>query len=465
MRRADPEVLAEVLRAAEGIAVPTRDEEERLSSVAERVLGAVRSSFSGVEGYLGASVEGSAAKGTWVRSRPEVDVFVMFSPEIPGERLEELVVTRGIAALESVGASWRLRYAEHPYVEGFLSGVGVNVVGCYEVERGRWISAVDRTPYHTAYVSSRLDERLRREVRLAKAFAMGIGVYGAEIKVGGFSGYLMELLVLRSGGFIELLEDASRWRPPKVIEMTGELSEERALVLFQNSPLIVTDPVDPRRNVASAVTLTKLSEFVLAAKLFLARPSLDFFAPPRPRRPEAWREVIAIRFDRPQGLPVDTLWGEALKFARSVASSLSREGFEVRRWAVEGTEDSVLVLLELDRLELPTFALREGPPVWLENALDFIERHASDPLTAAGPWVDGERLYVLKRREARGAVELTRRWLEGRSVSVPRDLDGPLRRAEVVALDRDAANRLDSMGFGQFIDSFLDGRPPFLRAR
>ncbi|MEN3047174.1 MAG: CCA tRNA nucleotidyltransferase [Candidatus Caldarchaeales archaeon] len=464
MRRASPEVLAEVLRAAEGIAVPTREEEERLSSVAERVLGAVRSSFSGVEGYLGASVEGSAAKGTWVRSRPEVDVFVRFSPDVPKEGLEELVVRRGIAALESVGASWRLRYAEHPYVEGFLSDVGVNVVGCYEVQKGRWISAVDRTPYHTAYVASRVDGRLRREIRLAKAFAMGTGVYGAELKVGGFSGYLMELLVLRSAGFVKLLEDASGWRPPKVIEMTGELGEERALALFQNSPLVVTDPVDPRRNVASAVTLTKLSEFVLAAKLFLARPSLEFFAPPGPKRPEAWREVMAVRFDRPQGLPVDTLWGEALKFARSVASRLSREGFEVRRWAVEGTDDSVLVLFELDSLELPAFALREGPPVWLENVFDFIERHSSDPLTAAGPWVDGERLYVLKRREVRGAVELTKRWLDVKSVSVPRDLEGPLRRAEVVALDREAAMRLGLMGFGQFVDSFLDGRPPFLRA-
>ena len=29
----------------------------------------------------------------------------------------------------------------------------------------------------------------------------GIGVYGAEIKVGGFSGYLCELLVMKYGGF------------------------------------------------------------------------------------------------------------------------------------------------------------------------------------------------------------------------------------------------------------------------
>ncbi|MCS7094319.1 MAG: CCA tRNA nucleotidyltransferase [Thaumarchaeota archaeon] len=463
MRRASPELLKEVLREAERLAVPTEEEQERLNTVMTSVLDAVRSVFSALDGFVDASVEGSAAKRTWVKSRPEVDVFVRFSPLVSREKLEEIVVRYGIQALESAGASWRLRYADHPYVEGVLSGVAVNVVGCYDVQKGGWISAVDRTPYHTRYVASRLDDRLRREIRLAKAFAIGTGVYGAEIKIGGFSGYLMELLVLRFGGFIDLLEDVSRWRAPKVIELTGELGEGKALTLFPRSSLVVTDPVDPMRNVASAVTLTKLSEFVLASKLFFTFPSIRFFSPPNPSATYANRDVLAILFDRPQGLPVDTLWGEALRFVRSVSSRLSREGFEVRRWAVEGVEDSVLALIELDSHELPANELRVGPPVWMESAFDFLEKHSSDVLTVAGPWVSGERLYVLKRREVRSAVELTKRWLRDQSVSIPKDLEAPLKRADVLRLDGESLMRFRSMGFERFLDNFLDGRPPYLR--
>ncbi|MDW8041634.1 MAG: CCA tRNA nucleotidyltransferase [Nitrososphaerota archaeon] len=463
MRRPLPDEVKVVLREAEGLAFPTRDEQERLSYVAETVLQSVRSAFSCVEGFVEATVEGSAAKGTWVRSRPEVDVFARFSPSVSRERLEELIVRGGIKALESVRASWRIRYADHPYVEGSLSGVTVNVVGCYDVQKGKWLSPVDRTPYHTQYVISMVDERLRREIRLAKAFAIGTGVYGAEIRIGGFSGYLMELLVLKFGGFLELVEEVSGWRAPKVLELTGELDEGKAMALFPNSPLVVTDPVDPMRNVASAVTLTKFSEFVLASKLFLASPSLSFFEPPSPSPKTDDREVLAIRFDRPQGLPADTLWGEALRFVRSVSSRLSREGFEVRRWDLDGIGDSVLALFELSSCELPKDELRVGPPVWMNSVFDFIRKHSADPFTVAGPWVSGDRLYVLKRRQLLKAVDLVKRWVSGRSVSVPKDLEASLRRADVFKLDTSARERLGSMGYGAFLDSFFDGRPSFLR--
>ncbi|MBS7613865.1 hypothetical protein KEJ48_06465, partial [Candidatus Bathyarchaeota archaeon] len=41
-------------------------------------------------------------------------------------------------------------------------------------------------------------------------FAKGIGVYGADIKTGGFSGYLCELLIVSYGDFIKTVESASK---------------------------------------------------------------------------------------------------------------------------------------------------------------------------------------------------------------------------------------------------------------
>jgi CCA-adding enzyme len=458
--------LERVLERAREIAVPTSEEEERLSSVAREVLRAAEAAFAGVEGYVRATLEGSAAKRTWIRARPEVDVFVHFSPNVSRERLEAMVVERGAKALEALGARWRLRYADHPYVEGFLGDVTVNVVGCYATEPGRWLSPVDRTPYHTRYVLSRLDDRLRTEVRLAKAFMRGIGVYGAELRIGGFSGYLVELLVLRYGSFLALLRDGAGWRPGKVIDFSGKRSEQELRALFPDSPLIVTDPVDSNRNVASAVTLTRFSEFVLASRLFLSEPSIAYFVP----RPPAPRDVdsllgcvMAVRLRGLPELPADTMWGEVLKFARSVERRLQREGFEVRRWAADSIGDEVLLLFDLEALDLPELELRVGPPVWLRNAEDFLREHLDSPLTAAGPWVSGERLYVLKRRTARTAEELLVRWIERGEVSVPKDVAGSVRAAEIFRVTSDRLSELRSSGYSSFVDSFLDGRPPFLR--
>ncbi len=458
--------LERVLEKAREIAVPTPEEEQHLSSVAREVLRASDAAFSDVEGYVKATLEGSAAKGTWIRARPEVDVFVHFSPNVSREKLEAIVVERGSRVLETLGARWRLRYADHPYVEGFIGNVTVNVVGCYATEPGKWLSPVDRTPYHTQYVLSRLDDRLRTEIRLAKAFMRGIGVYGAELRIGGFSGYLVELLVLRFGGFIALLREGAGWRPGKVIDFSGKRSEQELRTLFPNSPLIVTDPVDSGRNVASAVTLTRFSEFVLASRLFLSNPSITYFDP----RPPAPRDVesvlgcmMAVRLKELPELPADTMWGEVLRFARSVERRLQKEGFNVRRWAAESIGREVLLLFDLDSPDLPALELRVGPPVWLRNAEDFVREHSGNPLTVAGPWVSGERLYVLRRRTARSAEELLVRWIERGEVSVPKDVAVSVRAAEIFRVTSERLSELRSSGFSAFVDSFLDGRPPFLR--
>src|SRR2546427_17728 len=113
----------------------------------------------------------------------------------------------------------------------------------------------------------------RDQVRLLKAFCDGVGVYGAEAKVQGFSGYLCELLVLRYGTFRGVLEAASRWRRGEVIEL-----DTRPARSFPE-PLVLIDPIDAERNVASAVGEESLGTFLHAAKAFLKRPRVEFFFP------------------------------------------------------------------------------------------------------------------------------------------------------------------------------------------
>ena len=76
-----------------------------------------------------------------------------------------------------------MRYSEHPYVEAFVDTIRINVVPCYDVERGNWKSAADRSPFHTEFIKESFDEEKRLETRLLKKFMKTIGVYGAEIRI------------------------------------------------------------------------------------------------------------------------------------------------------------------------------------------------------------------------------------------------------------------------------------------
>ena len=111
------------------------------------------------------------------------------------------------------------RFAEHPYLQLIVEGYRVDIVPCYNAKPGEWQSATDRTPYHTDYIKKHLDAGLRGEVRLLKRFMQGTGVYGAEIKVGGFSGYLCELLIMKYGSFAGTMEAFAHYNKRVVVDI------------------------------------------------------------------------------------------------------------------------------------------------------------------------------------------------------------------------------------------------------
>src|SRR5438309_1430809 len=161
--------------------------------------------------------------------------------------------------------------------------------------RNRSSHGSDRTPLHVDYVLGRVKEGQTDEIRLLKAWAEGIGVYGAEAKILGFSGYLCELLVLKYGTFRGVLEGSLAWRPGNVLELDRQASRTFP------EPLTVVDPVDPNRNVASAVSVEQLATFVHAAREYLQRPSERFFFP-RPLKPLSLSRLRTMAKKRAGGL-------------------------------------------------------------------------------------------------------------------------------------------------------------------
>ena len=205
---------------------------------------------------------GSIAKGTYLEGT-DIDIFLVFQK---GTNLKE----EGLAIARKILPEGKELYAQHPYLRGEIKGVGIDLVPCFAIDKStESISAVDRTPFHTDWVVSNITG-LENEVRLTKQFLKAIGAYGANSAIGGFSGYLVEILCIKYGGFLNLIKELSQWRPPVIIDEIKNAPD---------SPIMICDPVDHKRNVAAGVTLKGLGTAILASKSFIDKPSMNFFYP------------------------------------------------------------------------------------------------------------------------------------------------------------------------------------------
>jgi len=380
------QILKEVLSRVK----PSEDERRRICEVADSVVRRVRD-IGGL--FSDVVVVGSAARNTNLRGSSDVDIFILFPKSVSREDMEREI----FRIASEVCGEFEKRYAEHPYARCYISGVEVDLVPAYAIEPGeRIISATDRTPLHQRYLEEHFPQELKDDVRLLKAFLKGIGVYGAEIRTKGFSGYLCELLIMTHGGFVPLLRAAADWKPPVRVD-TGVRPARR----FED-PLVVVDPVDPYRNVAAPVSLDSLAVFVAAAREFLRRPSLSFFFPPDPLlSPQDVKRIFLQRgtlwifyvIGYPAGASPDIVWGELYRLRDVISRAMVQEGYTIMNAFAWTDETSIAVIaLELATDVVARVVKHQGPPVFKREFADrFLEKHRD---AFFGPYIEKGRWYV-----------------------------------------------------------------------
>jgi len=395
--------LDAVLATVRDRVTPDADERAHLESVAETALERARAAVDARDVAATVLLVGSASRDTWLPGERDVDVFVAVPPSLDRATLESFGLAVGHATLDGGEEA----YAEHPYVTGVLDGVDVDVVPCYAVaEAADSQSAVDRTPFHAAYVEDRLDESLAAEVRVVKQFLVAIGSYGSDLRTRGFSGYLTELLVLEYGDARGVLEAVADWPTRVRLDPAGHGAVEF------DDPLVVVDPTDPARNVAAVCSAERVARLQHHARSVLETPRVEAWFPP-PREPLDAEAVaahvrargttpVALVFEAPDLLD-DELYPQLRKSLAGVGDALDRLGFETLRRATFANDRAVL-LFELAVPTLPAVERHEGPPVAVrEHAEAFYARYADDP-TVYGPFVDGGRYVVEREREWPTAV-------------------------------------------------------------
>lgn len=408
-------------------------------------------------------VHGSVARDTWLVGQRDIDTFIVLRH---GTGRKDLLRVNEVVK-DYAGKGWVEAYAEHPYVKKMMEGFEVEFIPCFRAEAGRgFMSATDRTPLHTSYLLPRLTSQLRDDVRVLKALMRGIGVYGAEIKVGGFSGYLCELLIVAHGSFEALIESAANWDEHPVIQL------EKGTAPKIKEPLVVIDPVDPNRNVASAVTETALWTFVAAARALVEKPAEKFFK--KPTRTSSGLKgklegrgsdllFVVIRDEEP---PVpDTLWGQLYRTEKALGRALGERGFKVFRsgsWSDEASRH--IFVYELESIALPPLIKKVGPPVRLQkDSRDFLGTYMNSPDLVSGPGIEGGKWWVIVKRKH----VFTRTYLRKALADSYEELGVSKRLADLlgeggdVFINEEVEGELRE-GFPAYLAGFLRGRPDWL---
>lgn len=375
----EPEVLGDLIPGDE----ERRRVQEARTSLEDDATKALRD--LGIQGT--ARVQGSVAKDTWIAGDADMDCFLVMPLGTPEERLEGIVTQ----VADVVLADAQKKYAQHPYLIGTRDGFQVDLVPAYRIESpDQRLSAVDRTPLHTEWVQEHLDDEARDQVRLTKQWCKGVGVYGAETRIGGFSGYLIEVLVHHLGDFQAFLEWAAAGCAPRRI-VPGEDAVDDDV-----SPLVVVDPVDPTRNCAAAVTDAALDRVQDAARTYRAAPDRRFFFPAPPRvepddvlhghqeaAGETWMGLVL----RPRTDRLDLVFPQFQRAARIATEALGRAGFKPKRSQVDvfDGERSVGLQWVLEDTPLPATRTHHGPPADKQpNASRFRDKWEDHPDRVGG---------------------------------------------------------------------------------
>lgn len=388
----------EVLGSWSRHATPSAKERVRLETLSALLLAKTLAAGSKYPEVRDAILGGSFAKDTWLPGLADLDIFLRMDVGTSEGRFREIGLAVGTEATKGFTAG--KKYAQHPYTEATVEGVRVNIVPCYAVKEKEWKSAADRSPFHVELVRKLPDEQ-KAQIRILKLFMAGVGVYGAEIEVQGFSGYVAEVLIIKHADVLSVLRRFADIRPH---------SRDRLFTL--------PDPVDRGRDLAIAISREKLGTMVLAAREFLRRPETAYFGQMKVRiHPSLRRSVIAVVFSHRQ-LSEDILWGELRKTLRHLITHIEARGFKIARsLSASNNSTSSAFLLIPEFTNLPVLEQRVGPPVNRRKDLEAFM--SSNSRSAKLLWVDAEaRVRLLQQRRHTTLSKLLSEITSGKSESI-----------------------------------------------
>ncbi len=359
---------------------PTSAEKKQFKAVTQSFLTSLNKKLSGASAILG----GSGAKGTWLSGSHDVDIFVLFDFQKYFQKSDTLSEVL-LPSLKKAFPKKKIErlHGSRDYFQLSYEGITFEVVPILKISKAEdAVNITDVSPLHAKWVTKQCKNK--EEVLLAKQFCKAQGLYGAESYIAGFSGYVLEILIVRYGSFEKLLKACLKWKKKEIIDVAGHYKGKDVLFELNKSktisPLVVVDPVDSSRNAAAALGDEKVALLKTVAKKYLKNPADSFFVKQEVVKENlkgnvVWLDVVPLKGKR------DVVGAKLLKVFVHLSKRLEPFGISKSGW--EYGEKSFFYFV-LKRDGLPEFDIRKGPPVKMKDAVKQFKKKHKTTFTKSG---------------------------------------------------------------------------------
>jgi len=424
--------MKSILNYAKKIVVPTQRLQKEKQQTATKVCDLINEAIGKYNQIVGFELAGSYAKNTWLPEKADIDIFVKFNKKTSEKDFRRIGTKIGFESLKKYKPY--TRYAEHPFVEAVVNGTKVNVVPCYDVNLGEWQSATDRSIHHTKFMSKKLTSSMKDEVRILKKFFLHVDIYGAELAKEGFSGYVAEVLISYFGSFEKTLKKISKWKKGDII---GKSTKKF------NSPIVIIDPIDSKRNLGAAISVESLGKFVLASREFLKKPSKKFFKKPIPKRGmKNIDKIVVVQFKFKERSD-DIIWGQIKRASNALKTQLELDGFNVlRNSSVKDEKENGALIFLLHTKKIEGSFVRDGPNI---SSKDHCEKFISANLKRSElMWINEEnKIQSLQKRKYADVVLFLKNLLKNnlRNSGIPKGLEKDFKKGVKVVHANKVSNK------------------------
>lgn len=338
---------------------------------------------------------GSGAKGTWLKSTNDADIFIQFNYNKYKDKSDRLSDVLEKQLKKYFKRIIRL-HGSRDYFQIIEHGFTFEIVPILEIKNSKdAINITDVSPLHAKFVKEAIirNKKLADEIRLMKQFCKANKVYGAESYINGFSGYMCELLTTYYGSFLGLIKAAAKWKGKVLIDIKKFYKGKDILMEMNKSktysPIVLVDPVQSDRNAAAALSNEKYELFISKAKEFLKRPSIKFFEKEEFNTEKLKKDFIIIEADVLSGKE-DIVGAKTLKVFEFLKNSLIKKGFELKESGWEwnkgktsfskppqkfgGKGEKAYFYLK-NMKDLDKEEIIEGPPTRLKDFVDNFKKN------------------------------------------------------------------------------------------
>jgi len=319
---------------------------------------------------------GSVAKSTFLKDDYDVDLFVKFDYSYKNQNISDKLAK----ILKKFNPELVHGSRDYFHIKDKLNYEVVPVLNVKNPELAK--NVTDMSPLHVDWVNKNIKKGQDDEIRLTKKFCKVIKVYGAESYINGFSGHVVDILIIKYGSFLNLLKESQKWKPQIVIDIESYYENKRDVLFNMNQskilgPLIIIDPILKTRNAASALSYEKFAIFKKKAKEFLKKPFEIYFKEEKigiTSLRKKYKKNLYILTLKAKSGKKDVVGSKILKAYKFVKNELQKAGFNFKSGWTWNDKYRVLFWFVFKNLELPATRVIEGPPSDMKDHVKIFKK-------------------------------------------------------------------------------------------